>query len=350
MTLQVHPLDELAELGKVEGSETRGTIPSSLSGQTSSTTALVATNGDIAKSGLDLGRVQERVKETKVGLTLGLAVVVQDTEKGGNTRRRGRGSKNRLGRTTDVDLEVGADEGEIRVTTVVGVDLGLLRGREAVGVSDGDVSVVVGSSEVLRVTTAWGGSLATSVLGEVSNNLTAGAVELSSTNGSDIGARCGPSAVVAVSARLFAVASNAVVSRGEENGNTLGTDLGELVASAVKVREVRATLLTTVAGRDYRRRVGGGLEVVGETNQGIVERLVIATSGGSGKVLALKRVGDTTNVLSVEVTLDLASITAVATTVDTNVLEVLEARHIRAAEGGVVGVRSTNTEETGRGD
>ena len=340
-------LDKLAELGKVERSQSRGGIPSRLGGKTVAIATLVGTRGDIAKGRLDLGRVEERVGETDVGLTLGLTVVVEKTEQSSDSGGRSRGTEDRLVRTTDVNLVEEGDERDVRVTTVVGVEALLLGAVEGSGVGLSNGLVIVGSSEDLGVATA--GGLGVGVLAEVGDDLAVG-FEAGTADTGDVGARAGEEAIVSGAAGRLAVATDTVVTGGEEDGDTTGSGLHEFVADRLSIGLVNATLLDTVRGRDNRGRVGVVVEVVSEGEQGVVEAVSVAAGRANGEVLALEGAGDTTDVLGVEVALEGRAVAVVVAAVDADVLEVLEAGDVLLAESAEVGVRSTDVDEAGGGD
>lgn len=113
-----------------------------------SATTVVVTSGDVVHSSLTLGRVKERVDETQGRLALGLTVVIEDTNKSSNGRRRGRGSQSTDDTTVDVGLVLNTDEGDVGVATASRVEVSAVRAVEGVGKGGGVLLVVVRSIEV----------------------------------------------------------------------------------------------------------------------------------------------------------------------------------------------------------
>ena len=190
-----------------------------------------------------------------------MTVVVEKTEQGSDSGRRSRSTEDRLVSTTDVNLVEEGDKGDIGVTTVVGVEALSLGAVESAGVSLGNGLVVVGSSENLRVATTGGGGLG--VLAEVGDDLAVG-LEAGTADTGDVGARAGEETIVSAVARRLAVATDTVVTGGEEDGNTTGSGLHVFVADTLDVGPVQGALLNTVRGGNNRWGVGVVVEVVGE--------------------------------------------------------------------------------------
>lgn len=391
----IRSLELSAELGKVQRTQTRSSIPALSSVVAVGVAAVVVTLGDIAKSGASLGRVEKRVDESQVRLALALAVVVELGDEAGPGGSGSRGAADVVEAAVDVGLVELGGEGDVGVSAALGVEVALVGRVERVGVGGRVVGVVAGSGEVPRVAAAGGGDGRL----EVGNNLAVGGelytsfvrytsekggggsrrgAHLSTANSSNVRARRGPGGVEAVGAVVVGVdAADAVVARGEEDRDALGAGLHELVAHAVHVAAVKVLLLAVVRGRDSSGRVGGRGQVAGQVGDLVGEALV--GLGANGEELAgvgvanasdelksglVRRVsllyvhvrcrnrGNGTH-LSVEVALGedvVAARARVAAARDRDVLEVLETGDVSLTELGVVGVRAGEANQEGRGD
>lgn len=164
-----------------------------------------------------------------------------------------------------------------------------------------------------------------------------------------------PQWVEAVVAASLAIPTDTVIARREEDGDTSGACLHELIADTGHVRRREALLLATVRRRHNRRRVTGGSEIACKVSQLVLESLATGTRGAQVEVLVgLVRPRDGTHVLGVEVTLERALSGAgsrVATARDRDVGEVFEGASdgVRLGELCIVGVDGADLDQLGRG-
>lgn len=278
------------ELGKVERAKSGSRVPSGGGRIALLSTSRVVTLSDIAKTTFALGRVEKRVDETKIRLALRLAVVVQDRDEGGPGWRRSRCAKNTEGLSIDDNLEVLRNQRDIGVSSALGVVVLLVAGAVSLNVGSNIRRLVIGGREVVgEATTA-----ATVDPGVLGNSLRAIALELCTTNSSAPRAKGRPHGNIAVRAALFTVSTNTVVTGREEDGNTAGASLHEVVADTVHVASAEVALLTTIGGGNGGRRVGGRVQVAGKVGHLILEVLSV---GASSEQLARVGVGNAADVL-----------------------------------------------------